>query len=92
MANIEKALGSPKVDPYMLAVFEQEREAIDFDPKVKQVAFLARVRSTEVKLEGTLSIVGTIYAMLTTYSVIPGIVENPDVFQLDASRPSGSIE
>jgi len=86
--RIEEALASQKVDPAMKHDFSSLRtQTPDLDPDETQVAFTAAVISSNVVLEGALGPgIGNILAMQMPYSAIPGLVENPEVINLQASR------
>ncbi len=94
LAAIESALASSKVDSHMSAQFAQLRAQPDFDPDKFNAAFLAKVKSADIQFDGpyVLSAIGTILAMLAPYSALPKIVANPDVINLEASRPAGLQE
>jgi len=87
LVAIEEALASAKVDPFMAHHFSFLRNEIpDLNPDEYTVPFLALVKSPDLELDGVLSRIGDVFAMLTPYSSIPSIIENSEVISLEASR------
>ncbi|OGM29037.1 hypothetical protein A2962_04570 [Candidatus Woesebacteria bacterium RIFCSPLOWO2_01_FULL_39_61] len=91
--EIQAALSSSKVDSFMLLEFEGLRQtmpAADL-PRIP-VAFLAQVSKGCPLLSGELARIGNIVAVTTTYSSIPGLVADPNVINLEASRNVATFE
>jgi len=87
LAVIEEALVSPKVDPYMVSEFRMLKTQLGFNVE-SEVAFLAKVRTTNIEFEGPYIFcgIGDILAIRAPYSALPSIVENEDVISLQATK------
>lgn len=89
LSTIQAALKSDKVDSYIRHQFYRAQKEASFDPETSLVAFLSQVKSLD-RLDTIkpyiLGVIGNIIGVQAPWIVVPGIVADENIMNLEASR------
>lgn len=85
--NIEKALKSHKVEPFLLTMYNLEANKVGYDPREHTVAIIVETNVTVTEFAGTLSRSENFVAIDTDFYSLPAIVDAPEVVRVDWCVP-----